>query len=199
MPTVEGKGARETSSFGSDPGRPDLLSGSPEGRGRWVVVVAALAGVVLGAAAMQQVDSHRETSPTSDVVDVRLSLGAHAGDITGVDGDPVVSVPLVISNEGTQTLTLSDIRVDGPGAALVLDPELRPRQPLPATLVPGRDLDTRITIRSDCSERLRPVPVVTLVLVDSAGQAHEVPTDIPGLAAVWGQTLAPLSCPPAAE
>ena len=128
-------------------------------------------------------------------IDVRVSLGPHAGDISGIEGDPVVDIPLFIDNAGGRPVVLAEIVVEGLGATSVKVPDGPPRQSLPFTLVPGRPLSTRIAIRSDCSVPLRPAPVVTLVVIDAGGQTHDVPAAIPGLASLWGQTLFPLACP----
>jgi hypothetical protein len=127
-------------------------------------------------------------------VDVRVSLGAQAGDFSVGSGDPVVPVPLVITNAGEQQVTLDAIRVSGPGASVVSDPGGRPVLVLPATLVPGRPVDTRIAIRSDCAVSVRPAPQVTLVVQDSGGRVHEVAVTIPDLDNIWGQTLIAPAC-----
>lgn len=180
MPTVE------------EGGGPDLLEFEPRGRGPWIAVAAAVVGLALGAVGMHALDERR----TSDgEIDLRVSLGPHAGDISGIEGDPVVDIPLLIDNASGRPVVLAEIVVEGPGATSVKVPDGPPRQSLPFTLVPGRPLSTRIAIRSDCSVPLRPAPVVTLVVVDAGGQTRNMPAAIPGLASLWGQTLYPLACP----
>ncbi len=112
-------------------------------------------------------------------------------------GDPVVSVPLVVVNAGHQPVTLTAIRISGPGASLVGDPQGRPTQPLPAALIPGRPVYVRIGIRSDCLVTVRPVPHVTLV-VDVDHHVHDVNVTVADLDSIWGQTLLPGVCAPTA-
>ncbi len=143
---------------------------------------------------MHYLDGSSSTPVPVRGVDVRVSLGAQAGDFSVGSGDPVVPVPLVITNAGQQSVTLASIRVSGPGASLVPDPGGRPVQVLPTMLFPGRPVDTRIAIRSDCTVSVRPVPQVTLVVQDSGGQAHDVAVTIPDLDSIWGQTLIAPAC-----
>ena len=149
---------------------PETISGGSIRRGRRWTAGAVAVGVLLGAAGMHFLDT-RPSAPLSDgLVDVRVSLGATAGepgDMSVVSGDPVVPIPLVLSNAAAQPVTLTAIRVSGPGASLVPDPGGRPALTLPWTLVPGRPVDTRIAVRSDCAVAVRPAPRVTLVLQDS--------------------------------
>ncbi len=143
---------------------------------------------------MHYVDVRPPAPESEPRVDVRVSLGAQAGDFGIGTGDPVVAVPLVITNAGQQPVTLEAIRVSGPGASLVPDPGGRPVQVLPAPLVPGRPVDTRIAIRSDCTVPVRPPPQVTLVVQDSGGQVKDIAVTIPDLANIWGQTLIAPAC-----
>jgi hypothetical protein len=140
---------------------------------------------------MHYLDARPHPSPTK--VDVRISLGAQAGTMSLVDGEPVVAVPLVLTDAGSP-VTLTSIRVSGPGASLVPDPEGRPSQPLPAALVPGAAVDLRIGLRSDCSVPVRP-PHLVLVVTDPGGQVHPLSVTVPDLDSIWGQTLVPGACP----
>ena len=177
----------------------ETISGASTDR-TWVLAAALLAGALLGAAAMHYLDSRpaapvaRASGGVAGVADVRVSLGAYAGDLSTVAGDPVVSVPLVITNLGSAPLTLEAIAVSGPGASLVPDPGGRPVQVLPITLVLGRPVDTRIAIRSDCAVTVRPPPTVILVVKDSRSQVRQVDVVIPDLDTIWGQTLVGPAC-----
>jgi hypothetical protein len=175
----------------------ETISGGSTGRRRLSTAVAVAVGVLLGAAGMHFLDT-RPSAPVADgLVDVRVSLGATAGEsgaMSVVSGDPVVSIPLVITNAAAQPVTLTEIRVSGPGASLVPDPGGRPAQMLPWTLVSGRPVDTRIAVRSDCAVAVRPAPQVILVLQDSDGQVHDVAVTVPDLDNIWGQTLIAPAC-----
>lgn len=172
-----------------------IAAGSTGSRRAWVA--ALLGGVLLGAAGMHVLDSSPATPVTKPSVDVRVSLGANAGDAGGVStvaGDPVVSIPLVVTNAGVQSVTLTEIRVSGPGASLASDPGGRPSLMLPWTLAPGRPVDTRIAVRSDCAVAVRPAPQVILVVTDSGGQVDDIPVTVPDLDNIWGQTLIAPAC-----
>jgi hypothetical protein len=173
--------------------RADTISGGSAG-GRWAYAAALLVGVLLGAAGMHYLDASPAAPVAAAEVDVRVSLGAQAGDMSTASSDPVVSIPLVISNAATRPVTLTAIRVSGAGASLTPDPGGRPVQTLPTTLVPGRPLDTRIAIRSSCAVPVRPPPQVTLVVQDPGGQVHDVAAKIPDLDNIWGQTLVAPAC-----
>lgn len=179
-----------------DGGQEDAISGGSTGSRRaWAA--ALLGGVLLGAAGMHLLDSSRSAPVAKPLVDVRVSLGATAGEggaMSIVAGDPVVSIPLVVTNAGAQSVTLTQIRVSGPGASLVPDPGGRPAQMLPWTLVPGRPVDTRIAIRSDCAVVVRPAPHVILVVTESSGQADDIAVTVPDLDTIWGQTLITPAC-----
>ena len=175
----------------------DTISGGSTGRRRFSTAVAVAVGVLLGGAGMHFLDTRPSAPVAAGLVDVRVSLGATAGEpgaMSVVSGDPVVSIPLVISNAAARPVTLTEIRVSGPGASLVADPGGRPAQMLPWTLVSGRPVDTRIAVRSDCAVAVRPAPKVTLVLQDSAGQAHDLAVTVPDLDNIWGQTLIAPAC-----
>ena len=160
-------------------------------------MVAVACGVLLGAAGMHFLDTRPSAPAANDLVDVRVSLGAAAGEpgaMSVVSGAPVVAIPLVISNVAARPVTLTQIRVSGPGASLVPDPGGRPALMLPWTLVSGRPVDTRIAVRSDCAVAVRPAPKVTLVLKDSDGQVHDLAVTVPDLDNIWGQTLITPAC-----
>jgi hypothetical protein len=173
---------------------PDVISGGSTGSRRaWAA--ALIGGVLLGAVGMHFLDARPSAavSPPS-VVDVRVSLGAMAGTMTVVAGDPVVSIPLVITNFGNQPVTLSEIGVSGPGASLVADPGGRPSQMLPWNLAPGASVDTLIAVRSDCSVAVRPPPQVTVDMPLSADTSTRFSVAVPDLDRIWGQTLVAPAC-----
>jgi hypothetical protein len=146
---------------------------------------------------MYVLDSSRSAPITKPLLDVRVSLGATAGEagaMSIVAADPVASIPLVVTNAGTESATLTEIRVSGPGASLVADPGGRPAQMLPWTLVPGSPVDTRIAVRSDCVVAVRPAPQVILVVSEADGQRDDLAVLVPDLDNIWGQTLIAPAC-----
>jgi hypothetical protein len=172
-----------------------ISAGSTGSRRAWAA--ALIGGVLLGAVGMHFLDARPRATvsgPESSVVDVRVSLGAMAGTMTVVAGDPVVSIPLVITNFGNQPVTLSDIGISGPGASLVADPGGRPSQMLPWTLAPGASVDTLIAVRSDCSVAVRPPPQVTVEMPLSADTSQGFGVRVPDLDRIWGQTLVAPAC-----
>ena len=173
---------------------PDLISGgSTDSRRTWAA--ALIAGVLLGAVGMHFLDARPPAAvSTPSVLDVRVSLGAMAGTMTVVAGDPVVSIPLVSTNFGNQPVTLSEIGVSGPGASLVADPGGRPSQMLPWTLAPGVSVDTLIAVRSDCSVAVRPPPLVTVEMPLSADTSQGFGVRVPDIDRIWGQTLVAPAC-----
>ena len=175
-------------------GERDLISDRSTGSRRaWTA--ALIGGVLLGAVAMHFLDA-RPPAPVSgpSLLDVRVSLGAMAGNMTVVAGDPVVSIPLVITNAGSQSVTLGEIGIWGPGASLVADPGGRPSQMLPWTLAPGASVDTRIAVRSDCSVAVRPPPQVMAEMPLSADTSTGFSVRVPDLDRIWGQTLVAPAC-----
>lgn len=184
------------STTADDGEREDAISGGSTGSRRaWAA--ALLGGVLLGATGMHVLDSGQSAPVAKPLVDVRVSVGATAGEVGAmsiVAGNPVVSIPLVVTNAGAQSVTLTEIRVSGPGASLVPDPGGRPAQMLPWTLVPGRPVDTRIAVRSDCAVAVRPAPQVILVVTESGGQMDDIAVTVPDLDNIWGQTLIAPAC-----
>jgi hypothetical protein len=183
----------------------ELVTSEPAARPRLMLAAAALVGVVLGAAGARYLDSRHtvQVAPVAPVaqvapvapVDVRVSLAAQAGIMTVVGGEPVVSVPLVLTDAGTQPVTLDSIQVSGPGASLVPDPRGQPSQPMPAVLVPGREVYVRIGLRSDCAVLIRPSPQVVLVVTDLTRHVSHLTITVPDLDSIWGQTLVAGACP----
>jgi hypothetical protein len=176
-----------------DPRRTDCYRAGARRRCWATVVASALIGVVVGA-----LGAHHATRPAqsqSSAPDIRVSLGAGAGGPpTVVHGRAVVEVPLVLTNEASSTVRLASIRVSGPGAALAADPTGRPSPDLPLRLAPAQSFDVRFGLSSDCSVAVRPLPQVTLVVLDAQGQPHDIAVTIPDLDAIWGQTLLPGAC-----
>ena len=70
----------------------------------------------------------------------------------------------------------------------------RPSPDLPLRLAPGQPFDVRFGLSSDCSVAVRPLPRVTLVILDAHDHRQDVPVTIPDLDAIWGQTLLPDAC-----
>jgi hypothetical protein len=174
----------------------DILSGGSTGTRR-VWAAALLGGVLLGAAGMHLLDARPPAPVPGPSLDVQVSLGAMAGEagtMTVVGADPVVSIPLVITNRGSQSVTLSEIGISGPGASLVADPGGRPSQTLPWTLASGASVDTRIAVRSDCAVAVRPPPQVTVEMPLSADTSTGFSVFVPDLDRIWGQTLIAPAC-----
>jgi hypothetical protein len=123
-------------------------------------------------------------------VDLRVSLGAGPSGLTSSDhGLAVVGVPVVVTNAGTAPLTLTGIRVTGPGAGYLDGPSGGAGANLPRPLTPGQEVDIRFGMTSDCRVKLRPEPAVTFVVRDEGQRVHELLVHIPDLPAIWGQTL----------
>lgn len=121
--------------------------------------------------------------------------GTHGGGLNEVQhGRAVVALTVVFLNAGTLPLTLTQIRVEGPGAGFVADPPGGPSTYLPAALRPGEFTDVRFGLTSDCSVAVRPEPRITLLLHEANGRVHEEAARIPDLDSIWGQTLAPDAC-----
>jgi hypothetical protein len=193
VPTEDGREETGWAPVAVDPAPLDLVAAEPAARPWLTLAATAIVGVILGAAGMHYLDHRPQELLTP--IDVRVSLAAQAGTMSLVNGEPVVSVPLVLNNAGPQPVTLTSIRLSGPGASLVSDPEGRPSQALPWVLVPGRAVEVRIGLRSDCAVLIRPPPHVTLVVTDSERQVHDLSVTVPDLDSIWGQTLVPGACP----
>jgi hypothetical protein len=193
VPTDERRSNDDWTPTASQEGPQDLITAEPTRRPWLLPVATAIIGLALGAVGMRYLDDRPRSQAAP--IDVRVSLASQAGAMS-VGGNPVVSVPLVIINAGRQPVTLTAIRVGGPGASLVPDPQGRPSQPLPAALIPGRELYERIGISSDCSVAIRPEPRVTLLVTDANHSVHLLNASIPDLDSIWGQTLLPGVCAP---
>jgi hypothetical protein len=181
-------------------GRADqvLDSGAP-GRRRWtwvVSVAAGLVGVFIGAAGMHAIDRKPMaiSQGATSKIDIDVSLGLNAGGLVGAPGQPVVILPLVFVNAASQEVTLTSLRVEGPGAALVPDPSGEPVPTLPLRLPPGQFVDYRVGLSSDCSVIVRPLPQLILVVASPGHETQTVPVQVPDLATIWGQTLLPPAC-----
>jgi hypothetical protein len=162
----------------------------------WAVVFAVgLVGAAVGALGMRLATHPPVRAAAAPSTDLRVSLGAGAGGPpTVLQGRAVVEVPLVLTNAASTTVSLASIRVSGPGAALTTDPMGRPSPDLPLRLAPGQSFDVRFGLSSDCSVAVRPLPRVTLVILDAHDRTQDVPVAIPDLDGIWGQTLLPGAC-----
>ncbi len=176
-----------------DLGRADRYLASARGRCWATALAVGLIGVLVGVLVAHYASQQGQQQTTAP--DLRVSLGAGAGGPpTVVQGRAVVEVPLVLTNEASTTVSLASIRVSGPGAALSTDPTGRPSPDLPLRLAPGQSFDIRFGLSSDCSVSVRPLPLVTLVVLDAHDQTQDVPVAIPDLDGIWGQTLLPGAC-----
>jgi hypothetical protein len=161
------------------------------------MVAAAVLGGGLAAAGTHAWDT-RARPAASARIDVRVSLGAGGAGLDQVqDGRAVVALDVVLFNAGRSRLSLTQIRVEGPGAGFVASPPGGPSTYLPADLPPGEFTHVRFGLSSDCSVGLRPEPRVTLLLRGSNGHVSQEVAAIPDLASIWGLTLTPDACRPA--
>jgi len=128
-------------------------------------------------------------------VAVRFSLAPQSGSLDRpIDGNPVVALTVIVSNDGTSPVTVLGVDVSGPGAALVDDPPGGPSLDLPQPVDPGHETTIRFGIVSRCAVAVRPPPTVTVSL-RRGGSTSDVAADIPGFDSVWGLTLQPGACP----
>ena len=153
----------------------------------WVALAGAtVLGALMGAAGTHAWDTRPRPAPPP-VIDVRASLGPYgAGLDNPQDGRAVVALTVVLLDAGTGPLTLTKIRVGGPGAGFIADPPGGPSTGLPAALRLGQFTDVRFGMTSDCSVAVRPEPRITLLLRDTNGRVHQQVTRIPDLDSIWG-------------
>jgi len=164
--------------------------------GARVLIVAALVGAAVGAFGMRAWDARPPAAqPPAQVIDVRVSLGAHVGGLIATERrKALLAVDTVVLNAGSDDLVLVDVKVVGPGAAFLPDVAGGPSTGLPIALPRGQFVAVRFGLTSDCTVVVRPLPTVTLVVRDPANVEHQVVTRIPDLDAVWGQSLDPSAC-----
>ena len=136
-------------------------------------------------------------APRPQPLPVRFSLAAQTGALSApVEGNPVVSLTVVVSNDGSSPLTVLGVDVSGPGAGLVSSPPGGPSLDLPQSVDPGRETTIRFGMSSDCSVAVRPAPTVTFTIAPRGSSPRKVVADIPDLDSVWGLTLQPGVCAP---
>ncbi len=165
-----------------------------------LVEVALVTALVVGLA-VHAWDGRMMTStghpPRPQPLPVRFSLAAQTGALSApVDGNPVVSLTVVVSNDGSSPVTVLGVDVSGPGAGPVASPPGGPALDLPQTVDPGRETTIRFGMLSDCSVSIRPPPTVTFTIASQGSSARVVVADIPDLDSVWGLTLQPGVCAP---
>jgi len=116
-----------------------------------VAVVAAVIGGAIGGLAVRAWD--QRPSPVSfpqrsaELSDLRFSLGAQTGGLASSDGGkPVLSLSVVVANDGKEPTMVTAIRVSGPGAAFVASPAGGPSTDLPQAVDPGHSVKVRFGI-----------------------------------------------------
>jgi len=164
-----------------------------------VAVVAAGVGGVIGGLVAHAWDGRRSPisapAPAAESSDLRFSLAYQTGGLASPSGSkPVLSLTLVVSNDGALPATVSEIRVSRPGAAYVTSPAGGPPTDLPQAIGPNRSVRLRFGISSDCAVPIRPLPQVIFIVHDAAAGTHTVAADIPDLDALWGMTLLAPAC-----
>jgi len=132
---------------------------------------------------------------TSQHPSLRFSLGAQTGGLDAAEaGSAVVTLSVVVSNDGTTPVTVRGIEVSGPGAGFVASPPGGPDTDLPRTVAAGQSAKIRFGMSSDCSVLVRPLPTVTFLVQVGGAAAHPVAATIPDLDSIWGMSLLPPSC-----
>jgi hypothetical protein len=160
----------------------------------WPLLVAAVLGVLAGVTGARMLD-HPTPPALPPVIDLQVSLGAGPSGLTTSDhGLAVVGVPVVVRNAGTAPLTLTGIRITGPGAGYLDGPAGGAGANLPRPLTPGQEVDIRFGMTSNCDVALRPEPAVTFLVRDERQVVHELGVHIPDLPAIWGQSLYSDAC-----
>lgn len=88
----------------------------------WPLLLAGALGVLAGVTGTRLLD-RPEPPPPPPPVRLVVSLGVGASGLTASDhGVAVVGVPIVLRNNGTAPLTLTGIRITGPGAGYLDGP-----------------------------------------------------------------------------
>ena len=111
-------------------------------------------------------------------------------------GRAIVTLSVVVSNDGTMPVTVRNIEVSGPGAGFVASPPGGPDTDLPRTIAGGQSDKIRFGMSSDCFVIVRPLPTVTFFVEVGSAAAQPVDATIPDLESVWGMTLLPPACGP---
>ncbi len=126
---------------------------------------------------------------------LRFSLGAQTGGLDAAEaGRAIVTLSVVVSNDGTTPVTVRGIEVSGPGAGFVASPPGGPSTDLPRTVAAGRSAKIRFGMSSDCAVLVRPLPTVTFLVQEGTAAAQPVAATIPDLDSIWGMSLLPPAC-----
>jgi hypothetical protein len=178
----------------------------PRGRvpvSRWWFLGAGLvAGVLVGHAWQGPAAAPEVPAPAPAVAagpELRMSMSAFGSGVEPAlkDGKAVIRLLTVVTNDGTEPLTLLGVRVEGPGAALGPSPEAHARLTLPLILPVAETTEVPLTLTSDCAVPVRPLPAITLIVRGASGAPRVVGVRIPDLDRLWGFTLNDSVCPPA--
>jgi hypothetical protein len=157
----------------------------------WPVVVAALAGALLGGALVHVADRSGERGEAA----LFVALGESGGRVISRRSDdrPVLVLAAVAVNRSGSTLTLRGVRVEGSGASTVRTWRGEPAI-YPLTIEPGQTRDLPLAVVPDCAVRGAEPPRVLVDLTFEDGTSDTVEVTIPGLPALWQQALTDEDC-----
>jgi hypothetical protein len=189
-----------TATDGADPARSGTArSGTwwarwlpPSGLRSWRPAVAlGVAGALLGGGLVHVVETSRARSETT----VRVAIGESGARLLNrrLGSRRVIQLSTLAVNDGSSSLTVRGVRVEGDGAGLTRT--FRGEASIyPFTLEPGQASNMPLAMTSDCEIEGRPVPKVTVDVTAEDGTRRSVEVRIPGLDELWRRSTTTDAC-----
>ncbi len=154
-------------------------------------VAIGVAGALLGGGLVHVVESSRARSETS----VRVAIGESGARLLNrrLGTRRVIQLSTLAVNEGSSSLTVRGVRVEGDGAGLTRT--FRGEASIyPFTLEPGQASNMPLAVTSDCDIVGRAVPRVTVDVTAEDGTRRSVEVRIPGLEELWRRSTTTDAC-----
>jgi hypothetical protein len=166
---------------------------SPSSRpASWRPAVAlGVAGALLGGGLVHVVESSRARSETV----VRVAIGESGARLLNrrLGTRRVIQLSTLAVNEGSSSLTVRGVRVEGDGAGLTRS--FRGEASIyPFILEPGQASNMPLALTSDCEIEGRAVPRVTVDVTAEDGTQRSVEVRIPGLEELWRRSTTTDAC-----
>lgn len=154
-------------------------------------VAVAVAGALLGGALVHVVEASRARSETV----VRVAIGESGARLLNrrLGSRRVIQLSTLAVNEGSSSLTVRGVRVEGDGAGLTRT--FRGEASIyPFILEPGQASNMPLAMTSDCDIEGRAVPRVTVDVTAEDGTQRSVDVRIPGLEELWRRSTTVDAC-----
>jgi hypothetical protein len=154
-------------------------------------VALGVAGALLGGGLVHVLESSRARSETV----VRVAIGESGARLLNrrLGTRRVIQLSTLAVNEGSSSLTVRGVRVEGDGAGLTRS--FRGEASIyPFILEPGQASNMPLAVTSDCEIDGRAVPRVTVDVTAEDGTQRSVEVRIPGLEELWRRSTTTDAC-----